>query len=55
MAMHGKRILIKLVNKKTGTYYVTVKNPKTTTDKLRLMKYDKVTRKHEVFTEDKVK
>lgn len=55
MAMHGKRVLIKLVNKSTGTFYVTVKNPKTTTDKLRLKKYDKVTRKHEVFVEDKVK
>ena len=49
MAMHGKRILIRLVNKETGTFYVTVKNPKNTTDKLRLKKYDKKTRKQEVF------
>jgi large subunit ribosomal protein L33 len=54
MAMHGKRILIKMVNKKTGTFYVTVKNPKTTTEKLRLRKYDKATRQHEEFVETKV-
>jgi len=55
MAMHGKRILIRLVNKETGTFYVTVKNPKNTTDKLRLKKYDKKTRKQEIFVEDKIK
>tara|TARA_B100001989_G_C24321477_1_gene355394 strand:+ start:480 stop:647 length:168 start_codon:yes stop_codon:yes gene_type:complete len=55
MAMHGKRILIKMVNKATGTFYVTVKNPKNTTDKLKLKKYDKKTRKVEEFVEDKVK
>ena len=55
MAMHGKRIRVKLVNKATGTYYVTVKNPKNTTDKLRLKKYDKKTRRMEEFVEDKIK
>ncbi|MAV28545.1 MAG: 50S ribosomal protein L33 [Legionellales bacterium] len=55
MAMHGKRILVKLVNKATGSYYVTVKNPKNTTDKLRLKKYDRKTRKIEEFVEDKIK
>ncbi len=55
MAMHGKRILVKLVNKATGSYYVTVKNPKNTTEKLRLKKYDKKTRKIEEFVEDKIK
>jgi|TARA_B100000886_G_C20066424_1_gene343946 large subunit ribosomal protein L33 len=55
MAMHGKRILIRLVNKATGSYYVTVKNPKNTTDKLRLKKYDKKTRRIEEFVEDKIK
>ncbi|HAV93795.1 MAG: 50S ribosomal protein L33 [Legionellales bacterium] len=53
--MHGKRILIRLVNKATGSYYVTVKNPKNTTDKLRLKKYDKKTRRIEEFVEDKIK
>ena len=55
MAMHGKRILVKLVNKATGSYYVTVKNPNNTTDKLRLKKYDRKTRKIEEFVEDKIK
>lgn len=55
MAMHGKRILIRMVNKATGTFYVTVKNPRNTTEKLRLRKYDKKTRKIEEFVEDKVK
>ena len=55
MAMHRKRILIRLVNKATGSYYVTVKNPKNTTDKLRLKKYDKKTRRIEEFVEDKIK
>ena len=55
MAMHGKRILIRMVNKETGTFYVTVKNPRNTTEKLRLKKYDKKTRKIETFVEDKVK
>lgn len=55
MAMHGKRILVRLVNKATGSYYVTVKNPKNTTDKLRLKKYDRKTRKIEEFVEDKIK
>ena len=55
MAMHGKRILVRLVNKATGSYYVTVKNPKNPTDKLRLKKYDRKTRKIEEFVEDKIK
>ena len=55
MAMHGKRILIRMVNKATGTFYVTVKNPRNTTEKLRLKKYDKKTRKIEEFVEDKIK
>jgi len=55
MAMHGKRILVRMVNKKTGTFYVTVKNPKNTTDKLVLRKYDKKTRKVEEFKEEKIK
>jgi large subunit ribosomal protein L33 len=55
MAMHGKRILVRMVNKKTGTFYVTVKNPKNTTDKLVLRKYDKKTRRVEEFKEEKIK
>lgn len=55
MAMHGKAILVRMVNKETGTFYVTQKNPKNTPDKLKQRKYDKKTRKVEVFTEEKIK
>jgi ribosomal protein L33 len=55
MAMHGKRIFIKMVNKATGTFYLTVKNPKNTEGKLKLKKYDKKTRRVEEFTEEKAK
>ncbi len=39
----------------TGTIYVTKKNPRTTTEKLVMRKYDPVTRKHEEFKEKKIK
>jgi large subunit ribosomal protein L33 len=39
----------------TGFYYVTKKNPRTTTKKLELKKYDPVARKHVVFKEGKIK
>ncbi|MEC8460993.1 MAG: 50S ribosomal protein L33 [Pseudomonadota bacterium] len=55
MAMHGKAILVRMVNKKTGTFYVTQKNPKNTPDKLVQRKYDKKTRKVEEFREEKIK
>lgn len=55
MAMHGKNILIRMVNKKTGSFYVTTKNPKNITTKLKLRKYDKKTRKVEEFSEEKIK
>jgi large subunit ribosomal protein L33 len=49
-------LLIKLVSTaETGFYYVTKKNPRTTTDKLELKKYDPVARKHVVFREAKIK
>ena len=39
---------IKLVSEaKTGYFYTTTKNRKTTTDKLRFKKYDPKVRKHE--------
>jgi large subunit ribosomal protein L33 len=47
---------IKLVSEaKTGVYYTTVKNKKNTPDKLKLKKYDKVLRKHVMFSEEKIK
>ncbi len=48
--------LIKLVSTAdTGYYYVTKKNPRTTTDKLSFRKYDPVARKHVLFKEGKIK
>ncbi|MDZ4736774.1 MAG: 50S ribosomal protein L33 [Dongiaceae bacterium] len=49
-------ILIKLVSSAdTGFYYVTRKNPRTSTEKIQLKKYDPVARKHVVFKESKIK
>jgi len=49
-------IQIKLVSSAdTGYYYVTKKNPRTTTEKIELRKYDPVARKHVVFKEAKIK
>ena len=39
----------------TGFFYVTKKNPKTTTDKLTMKKYDPVVRRHVEFKEGKIK
>lgn len=55
MAKKGNRILIRLVNPKTGTFYITSKNKVNTKEKkLKLKKYDPKTRKHEVFEEKKL-
>jgi large subunit ribosomal protein L33 len=49
-------ILIKLVSTAdTGYYYVTKKNPRTSTEKLEFKKYDPVVRKHVAFKESKIK
>ena len=49
-------ILIKLVSTAdTGFYYITKKNPRTSTEKLSLRKYDPVVRKHVLFKEAKIK
>ncbi|KXK26670.1 MAG: 50S ribosomal protein L33 [candidate division WS6 bacterium OLB20] len=55
MAKKGNRILIKLVNKKTGTFYVTSKNRINTNDKIAMTKFDPKTGKHEKFEETKIK
>ncbi|MGH6949193.1 MAG: 50S ribosomal protein L33 [Kiloniellales bacterium] len=48
--------LIKMVSTAdTGYFYVAKKNPRTTTEKLELRKYDPVARKHVVFKESKMK
>lgn len=47
---------IKMVSTEgTGFFYVTKKNPKNTTKKLELKKYDPKLRKHVVFREGKIK
>jgi len=39
----------------TGFFYVKKKNPRKTTDKLEMNKYDPVVRKHVPFKESKIK
>ncbi|MBA2650699.1 MAG: 50S ribosomal protein L33 [Tatlockia sp.] len=39
----------------TGHFYTTKKNPRTTTEKVELKKYDPVVRKHVVYKEKKIK
>ena len=47
---------IKLVSSAdTGYFYVTKKNPRTKPEKLELMKYDPISRKHVLFKEAKIK
>ena len=49
-------ILVKMVSSAdTGFYYVTKKNPRTSTEKLEMKKYDPVVRKHVAFKEGKIK
>lgn len=50
------RVKIKLVSTAgTGYFYTTTKNKRTTTDKLRLKKYDPKIRKHVEFVEEKMR
>ena len=52
----SKQTLIRMVSTAdTGVFYVTTKNPKKTTEKLTLKKYDPVARKHVAFKEPKIK
>jgi large subunit ribosomal protein L33 len=49
-------VLIKLVSSAgTGYFYTTKKNPRSTTEKLTLRKYDPKIRKHVEFKEAKIK
>jgi large subunit ribosomal protein L33 len=49
-------IMIKLVSTAdTGYFYVTRKNPRTSTEKLEFKKYDPIARKHVAFKEAKIK
>ncbi|MCK5727148.1 MAG: 50S ribosomal protein L33 [Thiotrichaceae bacterium] len=47
---------IKMVSSaKTGYYYTTTKNKRTTPGKLEMKRYDPVVRKHVMFKEAKIK
>lgn len=47
---------IKMVSSaKTGHFYTTTKNKKTTPGKLEMKKYDPVVRKHVIYKEGKIK
>ena len=49
-------ILIKMISSAdTGFFYVTKKNPRTKTEKLKFKKYDPIARKHVEFVEGKIK
>jgi len=49
-------VKIKLVSSAdTGFYYVTKKNSRTQTDKLKKKKYDPVAKKHVEYSESKIK
>jgi len=51
----SKSILIKLLSSAgTGFFYTTQKNPTRTTDKLNLVKYDPIVRRHVIFNESKM-
>lgn len=55
MAKKGNRILIRLRNKETGSFYTTTKNRINTKDKVKFKKFDPKLKKHVLFEEDKVK
>jgi len=49
-------LLIRMVSTAdTGYFYVTKRNPRTTTEKFEFRKYDPVARKHVLFKEAKIK
>ena len=49
-------VMIRLVSTAdTGYFYVTKKNPRTSTEKFELRKYDPIAKKHVAFKEAKIK
>ena len=48
-------IKIRLKSSESGFFYVTKKNSRTMTDKLKVKKYDPTIRKHVMFKENKIK
>ena len=49
-------VMIRLVSTaNTGYFYVTKKNPRTSTEKFEFRKYDPIAKKHVAFKEAKIK
>lgn len=55
MAKKGPRALIKMESPDRDHCYYTEKNSRNTTDKLKLKKFNPRKKKHELYTEGKVK
>jgi large subunit ribosomal protein L33 len=55
MAKKGPRVTIKLESESGNHTYFSQKNTRNTTEKLKLSKYNPVSRKHEIYTEGKMK
>ena len=54
--MASKRDKIRLISSAgTGNFYTTEKNKKTTPNKMEILKYDPVVRKHVIYKEGKIK
>ncbi len=55
MAKAGREKIKLVSTEKTGYFYTTTKNKKNMIEKLQLMKYDPIARKHVLFVEQKIK
>jgi large subunit ribosomal protein L33 len=55
MAKAGRELIKLESTEGTGYFYVTDKNRRTMTEKLKLRKYDPIIRKHCLFEEKKIK
>jgi large subunit ribosomal protein L33 len=46
---------VKMKSTESAHYYTTTKNKRNTTEKLKLMKYDPIVKKHVLYEEGKIK
>lgn len=53
MAKKGNRMIVKLRSSESGHMYYTFKNRRNDTNRLELMKYDPIVRKHVLYKETK--
>jgi large subunit ribosomal protein L33 len=49
------RVKVRMDSEESDHFFTTTKNPRTTTTKLALRRYDPVVRKHVMFNEKKIK